>query len=135
MSGSPEPSVAVDRLRVVLADDDALFRKSFAAAVKGLPWLELAGSASDGLEATALCETQQPDVVVLDIVMPRCDGIEAMRRIHASHPQVKVLIVSSSDDARLFGICMSYGAAACVRKAALMRAIGECSLLWSRRID
>jgi DNA-binding NarL/FixJ family response regulator len=133
MAGSRERPALAGQLRVILADDDAIFRTAFATALQGLPWVWLAGSAADGIEATELCETEAPDLVVLDIVMPRCDGIEAMRRIRAQQPELKVLIVSSSDDARLFGICMSYGAAACVRKDALMRAIVEYPLLQAPR--
>jgi YesN/AraC family two-component response regulator len=66
-------------IRVVLADDQALVRGGFASILAGQPDMEVVGEAADGAEAVELARTTRPDVVVMDIRMPRLDGIAATR--------------------------------------------------------
>jgi DNA-binding NarL/FixJ family response regulator len=93
-------------IRVVVADDQELVRSGFAMIVDAQPDMEVVGEASDGAEAVALTERTRPDVVLMDIRMPRLDGIEASRRIVAAHgptdagdgaPPVRVVILTTFD--------------------------------------
>lgn len=84
-------------MRVLLADDHALFRAGLASLLKA--WgLELAGQAGNGEEALVKVRELHPDLVFMDIAMPRLNGLEATRAIKAAFPEVKVVILTVSDD-------------------------------------
>lgn len=89
-------------IRVALVDDQALFRAGIAMVVGSQDDLEVVGEAGDGGEAVALIETSRPDVVLMDVRMPRVDGVEATRRILArfadSAPRVLVLTTFDLDE-------------------------------------
>ena len=71
-------------IRVVLADDQQLVRSGFRMILRADPGLEVVGEASDGVEAVSLSRELRPDVVLMDVRMPRVDGIEATRQICTS---------------------------------------------------
>ena len=104
--------------RVVVADDHQLFRDGLRSLVMAMPDAELVGEAGDGLEAVALADSSRPDVVVMDLRMPRLDGIEATRRILASHADVRILVVSMLDDDASIFAAMRAGARGYVLKGA-----------------
>jgi DNA-binding NarL/FixJ family response regulator len=85
---------------VLIADDQALVRAGFAAILDGQPGITVVGEAADGRDAVDLARKRQPDVVLMDIQMPGCDGLEATRRIlqHAGddHP-VAILMLTTFD--------------------------------------
>lgn len=84
-------------MRVLLADDHALFRAGIASLVQA--WgLEVAGEASNGAEALELTRRLRPDLVLMDIAMPDCDGLEATRLIKAELPETRIVMVTVSDD-------------------------------------
>ena len=84
-------------MRVLLVDDHALFRDGIASLLTA--WgLEVVGQASDGLEAVERARTLYPDLVLMDVKMPRCNGLEATRLIKANMPQVKIVMLTVSDD-------------------------------------
>ena len=85
-------------LRILLVDDHVLFRKGVAALLAARPEIQVVGEASDGLEAIAVAREQLPDVILMDIAMPRCDGLEATRRIKREMPHIRIVILTVSDD-------------------------------------
>ncbi|HEY5847765.1 MAG TPA: response regulator transcription factor, partial [Microlunatus sp.] len=103
---------------VLVADDHQLFRDGLRSLVMAMPDAELVGEAADGLEAVALADSSRPDVVVMDLRMPRLDGIEATRRILASHAEVRILVVSMLDDDASVFAAMRAGARGYVLKGA-----------------
>jgi DNA-binding NarL/FixJ family response regulator len=91
------------RARILLADDHDLFREGLAGLVNAEPDLEIAGQARDGFEALTLARDLRPDLIVMDINMPLCDGLEATRLIRARWPEARVVILTIHDeDEKLF---------------------------------
>jgi DNA-binding NarL/FixJ family response regulator len=82
-------------IRVVLADDQTLVRKGTRALLDTIPDIEVVGEAADGEQAVVQVDALRPDVVLMDLVMPKLDGVEATRRITTAHPDVRVLVVTS----------------------------------------
>lgn len=89
--------------RVIVADDQAVVREGIVMLLGLLPGIEVVGAARDGAEALALVAELAPDVVLMDLRMPRCDGVEATRRIRADHPGTQVVVLTTyADDDSLF---------------------------------
>jgi DNA-binding NarL/FixJ family response regulator len=84
-------------VRVLLADDQALVRAGFRMILEAQDDLEVVGEAGDGEEAIALARRERPDVVLMDIRMPRLDGIAATRRVVAQRPDTRVLVLTTFD--------------------------------------
>ncbi len=82
-------------IRVFIADDHAIVRKGIRALLATEPEIEVIGEAGDGTEAVAEAEKLRPDVLLMDLVMPKMDGIEATRQITARFPGVRILVLTS----------------------------------------
>jgi DNA-binding NarL/FixJ family response regulator len=87
-----------ESIRVVIVDDHALFRRGLDLVLSEEPDIKVVGEAADGIEAVHRAEEMTPDVVVMDVRMPRSTGIEAARRIRERLPDTKVIMLTVSDD-------------------------------------
>lgn len=116
-------------IRVLLADDHTLFREGLRALFASEGDIEVVGEACDGEEAARKASELRPDVVVMDILMPVLNGIEATRRIRAALPDVKVLVLSMYDDEEHVQRLLAAGASGCMLKRAtsdeLVRSLRE----------
>ncbi|KQX63087.1 response regulator transcription factor [Streptomyces sp. Root1310] len=89
--------------RVVVADDQTVVREGIVMLLGLLPGVEVVGAAGDGEEAVRLVAELAPDVVLMDLRMPRCDGVEATRRIRSAYPGTQVVVLTTyADDESLF---------------------------------
>jgi DNA-binding NarL/FixJ family response regulator len=87
-------------LRVLAADDQRVVREGLAMLLGLLPDVEVVGTAANGEEALALAAELRPDVILMDLRMPKVDGVEATRRLRASHPEIKVVVLTTYADDR-----------------------------------
>jgi DNA-binding NarL/FixJ family response regulator len=87
-------------IRVLLADDQRVVREGLVLLLGLLPQIEVVGAAADGEEAVEKAGTLRPDVVLMDLRMPRCDGVEATRRLREREPGVKVIVLTTYADDR-----------------------------------
>jgi len=89
-------------IRVLVVDDHAVVREGLRTFLSLQDGIEVVGEAADGREAVAAAERERPDVVVMDLVMPRLDGVQAMRELRARVPRARVIVLTSFlDDDRL----------------------------------
>jgi DNA-binding NarL/FixJ family response regulator len=104
MGGSPASSGAApgasrpEPIRTMIVDDHALFRRGLEMVLEDEPDIELVGQASDGAEAVERAAEALPDIVLMDIRMPRSSGIEACRAMKAAAPSTKIIILTISDE-------------------------------------
>ena len=90
-------------IKVLVVDDHALFRRGIAAVLSNQEDMEVVGEAVDGLEAIEKAKEVVPDVILMDLNMPRCSGLEATQALQAEMPQVNILVLTVSDkEADLF---------------------------------
>jgi two-component system NarL family response regulator len=82
----------------MLADDHALFREGLAGILSNQPDMEVVGEASDGLEAIVKATDLKPDLILMDIQMPGCDGLEATLRIKEARPETTIVVLTVQDD-------------------------------------
>ena len=104
------------RVRVLVVDDQTLFRQALAQLLSSDPRLSVAGEAEDGEDAVHKVDALMPDVVLMDVVMPRLDGIRATARIKARHPAVRVVILASDEKDETVIEAMKVGAQGYLQK-------------------
>ncbi|NLE44030.1 MAG: response regulator transcription factor [Chloroflexi bacterium] len=92
-----------ERIRILAVDDHAVVREGLRALIELQPDMELVGEAEDGVEAVARALSLNPDVVLMDLVMPRMSGIEAISEIRRHRPGMRILVLTSfSDNEKVF---------------------------------
>jgi NarL family two-component system response regulator LiaR len=90
-------------IRILVADDHPIVRKGLHTLISSEPDLEWVGEAADGVEAVEQALALRPDVILMDIMMPRLDGVEAIKQIKANYPQAGILIITSfAEDDKIF---------------------------------
>jgi len=87
-------------IRVLIADDQRVVREGLSMVLGLMRGVEVVGAAADGAEAVTLVQAVRPDVVLMDLRMPRCDGVEATRRLRSAAPEVKVVVLTTYSDDR-----------------------------------
>jgi DNA-binding NarL/FixJ family response regulator len=105
-SATPAPAP----IRVVIVDDETLVRAGLRLLLGGDPGIEVVGEAGDGLEAEGVIDRTEPDVVLMDIRMPRCDGLVATERELAKRPDLAVLVLTTFDADDLVLAALRHGA-------------------------
>jgi DNA-binding NarL/FixJ family response regulator len=85
-------------IRLLLVDDREIFRQGLAKLLSTKEDLEVVGQAHNGREGIALAEDLQPDVILMDVRMPVCDGVTATREIHQRYPWIKIIVLTTFDD-------------------------------------
>jgi len=108
----------MQRFRVLIVDDFASFRKCVGAMLRGTPF-RVVGQAADGLDAVQKARRCQPDLILLDIGLPKLNGIEAARRISVAASRSKVVFVSANDDPEVVQSALRNGACGYVLKSAI----------------
>jgi len=97
-------------IQVLLVDDHNVVRSGLATFLRAYEDLELVGEAKNGNEAVNFCHQQQPDVILMDLMMPIMDGISATRAILADYPEIKIIAMTSFDEANLVNEVLGAGA-------------------------
>jgi len=114
-------------IRVLVADDHRLFRDGLRALLNSVPDLEVVGEAGDGEEVVAQAAVLQPDVILMDLQLPKINGVEATRRILHSQPRVNVLVLTMFEDTDTVLAAMRAGARGYILKdtdeEALLRSV------------
>jgi NarL family two-component system response regulator LiaR len=98
------------QIRVIIVDDHAMLRRGLRFFLKGFEDLELVGEATGGAEAIALCAETDPDVILMDMVMPDMDGAEATRAIRRQYPQAQIIALTSFQEQGLIEQALQAGA-------------------------
>ena len=122
MSESPEP------VTVVVADDQSAVREGLVLLLGTVPGIIVTGEAEDGEAAIEVVEAKTPQVVLMDLNMPRCDGVEATRRIRASHPHTQVVVLTTYSDDESIIAALQAGALGYLTKDATRTEIGRAVL-------
>jgi two-component system, NarL family, response regulator LiaR len=106
----------IRRIRVLIVDDHEMVRGGLAAFLHSADDLELAGEAETGEEAVQLCASIQPDVVLMDVILPEMDGIAATRTIRQRHPRIQIIALTSFRDEHLVQGALEAGAISYILK-------------------
>jgi len=115
----------MDAIRVLIAEDETLVRQSLAQLLNAEPDIEVVAVAADGEQALHLCRQHLPDVVLMDLKMPRMDGIEATKRIKQEMPNVEVCVLTIYDDDLNLFEALRAGAKGYVLKDATPQQVAE----------
>lgn len=128
-------------IRVALIDDHAHIHELVTLALASQEDIQLVGRGMDGKEAILLCQSLMPDMVLMDVVMPKMDGVEATRHIRELFPQIKIVVLSSYHDDDSVRTMMDAGAVGYLLKSAIaqdlasmVRSIYRGSSVFSREV-
>ena len=109
------------KTRILLADDHAILRAGLAMLIEAESDLEVVGEAADGLEAVEKARALKPDIIILDLTMPRLSGLDALREIRRDCPDTKILVLTMHDDPAYGRTVLGAGAMGYVTKKAADR--------------
>lgn len=101
---------ASQTIKVMLVDDHNVVRSGLATFLKAYEDLKLVGEAKNGVEAVDLCHNRKPDVILMDLMMPEMDGIEATRAILEDYPEIKIIAMTSFEEEELVHGVLAAGA-------------------------
>ncbi len=97
-------------IRVLIVDDHDIVRRGLSNMLDTFDDLELVGDVSSGEQAIQMCDTLKPDVVLMDLVMPRMNGVMATERIHAAHPDIRIVVLTTFQEEDLVQGALEAGA-------------------------
>lgn len=112
-------------IRVVLVDDHAQIHRTVQMILGATTDIELVGQGANGQEGIVLCEQYQPDIVLMDVVMPVMDGIQATKELHEGYPDIKILVLSSFQDHESVYAMLRNGAVGYLTKDALSQDLAD----------
>jgi len=121
--------ITTPKIRILIADDHPVVREGLHGLLSIKPDFEVIGAAEDGEEAVLQANLLKPDVILMDLEMPRKNGLEAIKEIKAQHPEIKILLLTSfTEDKKIFA-ALDAGALGCLLKDSspqeLIRAIRD----------
>jgi NarL family two-component system response regulator LiaR len=121
----PKSMPAKNPIRVVLVDDHAQIHRIVHVTLGATADINLVGQGANGQEGITLCEQYQPDIVLMDVVMPVMDGIEATKILHERFPDIKVLVLSSFQDHESVYAMLGNGAVGYLTKGSLAQDLAD----------
>jgi NarL family two-component system response regulator LiaR len=104
---------------ILVVDDHRFIHDVISKIIGGINDMTIIGHASNGLEAIQFCQSTQPDMILMDVVMPGMDGLETVRTLHAKYPNIKILVLSSFQDHESVHLMLKNGAVGYVTKSSL----------------
>lgn len=112
-------------INVLIVDDHDMLREGLATFLRAFPDLKLVGEAASGVEAIRLCRERNPDVVLMDLLMPEMDGVSAIQQIQQQQPQIKIIALSSFSDDELVKSALRAGATSYLLKNVTAERLAE----------
>jgi DNA-binding NarL/FixJ family response regulator len=106
-------------VKILIVDDHEIFRRGLRALLEPYSEWQICGEAVDGLDAVEKCKQLPPDIVILDITMPRLNGLEAARLIKKQNPDLRIVIITQHDSPQVQAAAMEAGAQAFVTKSSV----------------
>ena len=107
------------KIRLALADDHAIFREALHCLLSLEPDFEVVAEASDGDGVIEALQKHQPDILLLDLMMPRLDGLSVLQRLRSYHFKTKTIVLTASADQAQYTLAMKHGAAGFLNKKVL----------------
>lgn len=120
-----ETTASTRPIQVLLADDEQIFRASLRTLIEGQPGLTVVGEAADGVEVLDLVDDLVPDAIVIDLHMPRLDGVSAVARLRRDYPNICLIALTGDEEPRLHRAADEAGADAVLMKRDLVEGLLE----------
>lgn len=111
--------IGMKNARLLIVDDHEIFRRGLRALLEPSSEWEICGEAVDGVDAVEQCKSLKPDIVVLDVSMPRLNGLEAARLIRKEQPEPQIVIITQHDSPQIRSAALEAGARAFVTKSSV----------------
>ena len=112
-------------MRIMIVDDQSLVREGLIALLGLHDDIEIVAEATNGEEAIDLAKEKSPDVILMDLSMPVCDGVTATERIHSKYPRIKIIVLTTFDDDSNIGRALNAGASAYILKNTPSRQLAD----------